>query len=165
MDVSLSPLTEKHISKTFSWVQDPELQKLFLMGGKVTWSGHKEYFRKVLMDSTQRIYAILVAGDHVGNCGLKHLSLSKKEGELWIYIGESSLLNKGIGQKAVQLLLREGFEVLGLEKICLHVADSNVIALRLYEKIGFCEVEIPHESDEWSKKGCQIIRMELNKRL
>ena len=164
MDVSLTPLTEEHISKTFSWVQDPELQKLFLMRGKVTWSGHKDYFRKVLRDSTQRIYAILAAGVHIGNCGLKHLSLSKKEGELWIYIGESSMRNKGIGQKAVQLLLYKGFEVLGLERVCLHVADSNVVARRFYEKIGFCEIEIPPESDEWSKSGCRVISMELNRR-
>jgi RimJ/RimL family protein N-acetyltransferase len=115
--VSLEPYIQKHVLKTFKWVLNPELRKLFLMRGVPTWGGHTKHFERVLHDPTQRVYAVLAGDEHVGNCGLKNLSPLKTEGELWIYIGEPSMREKGIGKHATELLLHEGFEVLGLKMI------------------------------------------------
>lgn len=163
--VVLVPFTNDRIDLTFEWIKDRDFQHLFLMRGEPTLEGHYGYFERVLKDSTQRIYAILAENRHVGNCGLKNLLPSGNGGELWIYIGGSSMRGKGIGKYATELLLHEGFEVLGLEMIYVHVADFNTAALRLYEKLGFKEVPMIDDSNEWSDRGFKIIRMELMKQI
>lgn len=160
----LVPIQNEHVHLTFEWVKESELQRLFLMRGKITWEGHQAYFKRVLSDPKQCIFAILVDDTHVGNCGLKNLSVSNKRGEIWIYIGDPSMREKGIGKRATELLIHEGFEVLGLEMVYIHVAEFNTAALRMYEKIGFIEVPLQiGENDEWENRGCKIIRMELKK--
>ena len=162
-DVVLAPFTNDRVVLTFEWVKDPDLQHLFLMRGEPTWEVHNEYFERVLQDPAQRVYAVLAGDEHVGNCGLKNLSPLKTEGELWIYIGEPSMREKGIGKHATELLLHEGFEVLGLKMIYAHVADFNTAARRLYKNFGFQEVSLTDDSNEWANRQCKIIRMELKK--
>lgn len=165
LKVSLVPFTKDHVGLTFEWVSDPEFRRMFLMRGEPTWEGHQAYFERVLTDPTQYIYAVLTRSVHVGNCGLKNISLSKKEGELWIYIGDPSMRGKGISKYAAELLLGEGFEVLGLEMIYLHVAEFNTVARRLYKRLGFIEVSLLRDADEWANRESKVLRMELRKTL
>lgn len=159
-DASLIPFNEKHIEKTFVWASDPEIRRLFLMRGVITWEGHQQYFSKALSDPRQKIYAILnEAKVHVGNCGLKNILPS--EGELWIYIGEPCARGKGLGAKATRLLLQEGFQRFCLSMIYLHVADFNVRARVMYKNMGFLEVPLGAGADDWTDRGGRIIRMEL----
>src|SRR4030066_2342495 len=104
LNVSLVPFREEHISLTFEWIQDPDFQQLFLMRDRPTWDGHIKYFDNMLKDPAQRVYAILSEGRHVGNCGVKNISLTNKEGELWIYIGDPRMRRKGIASHATRLL-------------------------------------------------------------
>ncbi len=163
--LKLEAFSKKHLKLTFEWISNPDLRRRFLMrGGNPSWEQHLEYSRKVLNDVQQRVYAILVNGKHVGNCGFKNLRPLEKEGELWIYIGEGSYQGKGIGAKAVRLLLREGFEKLKLGFICLHVAEFNAAARRIYEKFEFKQVPLSSdEQDAWSDCGAKVLRMELRK--
>lgn len=159
-DITLIPFSHEHIQLTFSWIQDPALRRMFLMRGDASWEGHREYFAKVLADPAQRIYAILADGRHIGNCGYKHLDIKTLEGELWIYIGETSLRQKGVGKIATELLIQEGFKSLGLTLIYIHVADFNIAARALYRQMGFTEVPVRERESEWENRGCTIIRME-----
>jgi RimJ/RimL family protein N-acetyltransferase len=57
--------------------------------------------------------------------------------ELGIHIGEKKYWNQGYGTKAIQLLLRHGFESLNLHRLWLRVFETNQGAIRSYEKAGF----------------------------
>jgi len=161
--IELQTFTHHDIQKTFEWVLNSDLQKMFLMRGKITWEGHQRYFEELLNDSLQRIYAIQVEGQHVGNCGFKNINFTVKTGELWIYIGEPSKQRNGIGGYGTKLLIDQGFETLGFEMIYLHVADFNIAARRMYTKLNFTEVLLYETTEEWSRHGCNIIRMELKR--
>ncbi len=160
--VILEDFAESHIDKTFEWVSDPDLQKDFLIRKKPTRESHLEYFKNVLGDATQQVFAISAKGAHVGNCGLKNIS--DKSAELWIYIGEERYRKRGFGREATSLLLRKGFEVLGLKQIYVHVVEFNTNARRLYEQLGFKETSLSHDSKTWEGRGCNIIRMELERK-
>lgn len=162
-EISLKEFSEEHITQTFIWVKEPEFQKLFLMRGEINWDGHLAYFKKCLNDSLQCIYAIYLNSLHVGNCGLKNLDISKKTGELWIYVGDSQFRSQGIGQKATRMLIEFAFNNLKLDSIYLHVADFNLPACRVYEKLGFIQVQMDSDADEWQDRGINIIRMEKRK--
>jgi RimJ/RimL family protein N-acetyltransferase len=161
--VYLTPFTRDHVEKTFNWVTDADFQRLFLMRGHPTWGGHQAYFDRVLADPAQYVFAIIHDEVHVGNCGLKNL-IWEKEGELWLYVGEVTMRKKNIGRRAAELLLNYGFEVLRLGMIYLHFADFNVGARHLYERIGFRQVSLKEsDTEEWRKKPCEIIRMEITR--
>ncbi len=160
--VVLEPFTKVHVKPTFEWVKDPELRRMFLMRGEPTWQGHKAYFKKVLADPTQHVYAILSNGVHIGNCGIKNVSPAKKEGELWIYIGDVTARGKGISKKATELLIRQAFELYRLEMVYVHVAEFNTIAQGLYKRLGFIEVPLDNTS-EWTNREGRVLRMELRK--
>ena len=155
--VKLENLTEKHLSDTFTWIKNPVLQSVFLLRGEITWEGHKTYFARLLADHSQKPYAILYEGEHVGNCGFKHLDAVTRSGELWIYIGSSEMRGRGIGYSALCLLLCEGVQKLGLEKIQVHVAENNQSARKLYLRASF--VEAGEAGEEWQERGCRMLRM------
>jgi RimJ/RimL family protein N-acetyltransferase len=162
MEVKLILFTIEHITETFKWIKDTKLQKLFLIRGKLDWKNHIEYFDKKLKDSSQKVYAIMLDEEHIGNCGYKNLSVEQQDGELWIYIGNSAMRGKKIGTMATKLLIEEGIENLHLKNIVLHVLDNNILAIKLYKKFGFVEVKNKYEENEWKNSIYNIIRMELH---
>ena len=80
---------------------------------------------------------------------------------MWIYIGSPLVRNKGIGRFATELLLEKGFNHFHMSCIYLHVADFNTAARALYQKLGFHEVPLRGDAEDWTDRGCKIIRMEL----
>jgi len=161
--VILVPFTRKHVDLTFQWVRDAEFQRLFLMRGEPTWEKHTAYFENALKDRTQRIYAILYEGRHVGNGGIKNISFGQKEAELWVYVGLSAIRRKGIGKHATGLLVSEAYESLQLLTIYVHVAAFNIAAFRMYASLGFSVVSRQDIPEEWHDRQTEIVRMRLRK--
>lgn len=160
MKCNIIPFSTHHIEKTFQWIKAYDLRKLFLMRGDADWETHLTYFKRILNDPTQKVYAIMLDEIHVGNCGFKNISLSMNEGELWIYIGNSSMRGKKIGTNVIELLIKDAINVLKLRKIYLHVAEFNIHARNLYKKFNFIEVE-QKQGKQWANRECNVIRMEL----
>ena len=73
----------------------------------------------------------------VGNCGFHKIDWRNRSAELGIFIGEKSYWSQGYGTEAMRLLLKHGFETLNLNRIFLRVFNSNLRAIRSYEKAGF----------------------------
>jgi len=113
-----------------------------------------------LNDARQVWYAIILQGEHIGNCGLKNLDLNKKECELWIYVGEQKMRGKGIGKKATVMLIEKAKE-LGYHTIYLHVADFNHVAIKMYSSLGFYRSIDQGDLSTWEDRGIKVIRMEL----
>jgi RimJ/RimL family protein N-acetyltransferase len=52
-------------------------------------------------------------------------------------IGRRDRQHRGLGRRAMRLMLGHGFRVLNLERIYLYVVDYNDAARKLYESYGF----------------------------
>ncbi len=161
--IVIVPFTGDYVKSTFQWIKTPEFQHMFLMRGEPTVETHIAYFKRALKDPMQKVYAILLEGWHIGNCGIKNIKLTEKEGELWIYIGDPELRGMGIGKYATNLLIRNGFELLGLKMIYVHVAEFNKAAIMIYEQLGFVMDEGQGLSGEWQNRNSKVIRMELKR--
>ena len=158
--IHLAPFSEAHVGRTFEWVRDPDFQRLFLMRQAPTWESHLDYFRRVLADERQRVYAVVEDERHIGNGGIKNISRSDRSGEIWIYIGDRADRGGGAGSRATELLMQEGFRNLGLRAVLVHVADFNEQAIRMYRKLGFAEPALPGDDEDWKGRGCAVIRLE-----
>lgn len=163
--VILVPFTKAHVDLTFQWVRNSEFQRLFLMRSEPTWEKHKAYFENVLNDRTQRVYALLCEGCHVGNGGIKNIVPTQEEGELWVYVGLSAMRGKGIGRRGTGLLIREAFDNLKLLTVYVHVAKFNDDALKMYAGLGFTQFAGQDIPEEWRDRQHEIVRMRLQKTL
>jgi RimJ/RimL family protein N-acetyltransferase len=87
----------------------------------------------------------------IGAIGLYHISMTHRNAELGIIIGDKSCWSKGYGTEAMKLILEYGFDQLNLHRIYLFVLDFNTRAIRAYEKVGFRREAVFRE--HWYKDG------------
>jgi RimJ/RimL family protein N-acetyltransferase len=73
----------------------------------------------------------------VGLVSLTGIDPIHKHAELHILLGDKAAHGRGIGTDATRAMLGHGFRDLNLHRIYLFVVDSNTVARRMYEKVGF----------------------------
>jgi ribosomal-protein-alanine N-acetyltransferase len=85
--------------------------------------------------------------ESAGTVGLIVTSNEHRTAEFGIVVGRA-YWGKGTGIAATQLVMRYGFEVLGLAEIRAEVLQRNAASLRLPEKAGFQRMrEIPGDPE------------------
>ncbi|MDR3048681.1 MAG: GNAT family N-acetyltransferase [Elusimicrobiota bacterium] len=158
--VVLKPFSQENISKTFDFIQNSDLRKMFSMRGEPDLSNHIRHWECVLNDAAQKVFAIYLGDNHLGNCGLKNIK--NDESEFWIYIGDGNYRNKGFGKQAAEKLLNIAFSKYRLRKIYLYVLDFNAAAVNIYKLFGFKKIEM-NDADKiiWHGRDDSIIKMEL----
>lgn len=139
------------------WWRNKELLKL--TSGILKLISDKEidrYFQAMLNSKDDYNFIILADGKIVG-----HISLVKRRNswhETQIVIGEKKYWGKGIGSKAIKLLIRKAKKDVFF-KIYLEVRPTNLRAIRTYEQCGFEKVRIIKHPN--SKYLSETLRMEL----
>jgi RimJ/RimL family protein N-acetyltransferase len=78
-----------------------------------------------------------VAGELVGDCGLRAIEWKSRKAEFFITIGEKQFWDKGFGTDALRVVIRLAFEKMNLNRIWLTALVDNPRAVRCYEKCGF----------------------------
>ncbi len=156
-DVSIVPFESSHLLKTFEWITDIEIKRLFLFSRQVSWENHLEWF-KSYDKKTNAIFAIYYKDTYCGNCGIKNIVLNK-EAELWIYIGDKSLWGKKIGTEATKKLLEIIVKQYNLAHVYLYVETTNNRAKQLYINMGFedCNEYIEREFENEKVNVCKYI--------
>jgi RimJ/RimL family protein N-acetyltransferase len=98
-------------------------------------------------------WVIKADGEMVGEVRLDGLNLQDRRARLAIGLFHDRHLGRGIGRKAINLVLYEAFESLGLHRVDLRVLAYNQRAIRCYEACGFVREGIERDSarvgDDW----------------
>ncbi len=129
------------------WLNDPEVRRGLSMIMPLSQAEEEDWFEGLLKRSPfERPLAIEIQPDaqvdewiFVGNCGLFGIDWQNRFAEIGIHIGEKGYWNQGFGTKAMLLILKHGFENLNLHRLWLRVFETNLRAVRSYEKAGFKE--------------------------
>ncbi len=133
--IELKKFSEEHLERTYLWMQDGKLKESFLLEKEVDWESHLSWFEGLKKDDSQRMFAIVYEGEHVGNVGLKNVDLKNKNAESWIYLGETKYRGKGIARKSLETLnLQMKGEV---TKLYARIADFNVPSLKTFISAGY----------------------------
>lgn len=127
------------------WLNDPEVRQGLCMRYPLSFAEEEEWFAKMIKRPPQeRPMAIEIQPESdkdtwvfVGNCGFFDVNWENRSAEIGIHIGEKKYWNKGFGTKAMQLILKYGFESLNLHRLYLRVFETNQRAIRSYQKAGF----------------------------
>jgi RimJ/RimL family protein N-acetyltransferase len=78
--------------------------------------------------------------------GLIHLDKKNRNAEVSIILGETKLHHRGLGTKALQLLINYGFQKLKLHRIEAEIFEYNKISVKLFEKLNFTREAILKDS-------------------
>jgi RimJ/RimL family protein N-acetyltransferase len=91
-------------------------------------------------DGRNAIFGILADSDGheiIGLAMLRNIDWISRAAWFGVFVGNTSMRNKGHARKAATAILNFGFGDLGLNRIALEVSVDNAGAVRLYESIGF----------------------------
>ena len=119
------------------WWRDQEL--IGLTSGNFEKMSDKKIqasVRNMIGDKKEHHWMIKADSKTVGHINLCRLSPSKAE--LQIVIGEKDYWEKGIGKKAVELVL-ENAKKLNYKEIYIEIRPENSRARNLYKNLGFIE--------------------------
>ncbi len=137
MKVSIRKFEYKDIPKKVEWINNPKNNQFLHYDLPLEITKTEKWFNSI-SDRTDRYDAIIEAdGVPCGTIGLLNIDNKNKKAEYYIAMGEISFKGKGISTQASKLLIEYAFSVLDLNKIYLFTESENIIAQRLFEKVGF----------------------------
>lgn len=127
-----------------AWLNDPEILQGLLLYLPLSLNEEENWYESMMKRPTDEhpmVIEIQQADEWlpIGNCGFVKIDWRSRSGEVGIFIGEKRLWNQGYGTDAMRLLLQHGFHTLNLNRIGLDVYDTNLRAVRSYEKAGFVQ--------------------------
>jgi RimJ/RimL family protein N-acetyltransferase len=143
--IRLRAIEREDLSSFVKWLNDPEVRRGLAMVMPLSLAEEEDWFVGLLKRSPfERPLAIEIQPDpqedhwvFVGNCSFIGIDWQNRLAEIGIHIGEKDYWNQGFGTKAMDLMLKHGFENLNLHRLWLQVYESNQRAIRAYEKAGF----------------------------
>ncbi len=140
---------EKEDLPTFiRWLNDGEVQAGILIHTPLSLASEEDWFERMRKRPVEeQVMAIEIrqqaneSGEEqwklVGTTAFDNIDWRNRCSEFGIMIGEKSVWNHGYGTEAVRMLCKYGFNTLNLNRIFLHVFETNPRAIRTYEKAGF----------------------------
>ncbi len=141
MKITIRSLNEKDAYTSVKWRNDPDIWAL--TGNRpnkvITIEDELNWIKKVISNKDQARFAIIADEKYIGNIYITDIVHNK--GQYHIFIGEKNFWGKGIAYKASKLLINFAKNDLKLKEIYLSVKLENIKAIRLYEKLGFKEIE------------------------
>lgn len=124
------------------WMNDPDVRRGISVGLPLSVANEEQWFERMLQrQPEEQVYSIEIRdGDGwkiIGNCSFFDIDWRSRSAEVGILIGEKQVWNQGYGTETMRLLLKIGFQNYNLHRIFLHVKETNLGAIRAYEKAGF----------------------------
>lgn len=141
--VRLRAMERTDLPRFVAWLNDPEVRRGISQFLPMSQAQEERWFETVLeLPREEQPFAVDVRRRRwalVGSCGLFRFDRQARSAELGIMVGEKSLWGRGYGTATMRTLVRHGFDTLNLNRIYLRVYESNLRAMRVYDRVGFRE--------------------------
>ncbi|KAL6256318.1 hypothetical protein P5V15_012435 [Pogonomyrmex californicus] len=150
-NVILVPYQEKHVTKYHEWMKNPALQYL-TSSEPLTLKEEFKMQKRWLEDEDKCTFIVLDKNIYlstknevdamIGDTNLFfHDSRKSCIAEIEIMIADEANRGKRRGWESVILMLIYGAETLNVNKFCAKIKLNNTISIKMFEKLGFHEVE------------------------
>lgn len=106
-------------------------------------------------------WAVEWRGSCVGTAGFSSLDRRHRQATYGIAIFAAGARGRGVGTAVTRLVLRHAFETMGLHRVDLRVLETNLGAIRCYERCGFVREGIELETAFLEGRWVSDIRMRL----
>ena len=157
MNESIREYSVEHYEKTVEWLNNPYLQDLFGLTYNINLEGHSKWILK--NRETIETLALYSGEQYVGNIVLSY-NLRHSSCYLQIYIGEEKFRGQGRGERFMSLALNHIFDHRTIHRLWLNVASDNIVAKKLYVRLGFQDEGV--ERDSVFNKGKYISQLRMS---
>ena len=160
--VALGPVRRELYPLHQAWLNDPEVA-WNVLGEPVkrSYEEERDWIDGFLAEPSNRLWLMYRTDEArpIGLAALTEVGIPEGSAEFRTLIGDARDRGRGFGRESSELVLRFGFEELGLREIRLNVYGYNAAGLRLYERLGFREVERHPMKIERDGRRWDVIRM------
>jgi RimJ/RimL family protein N-acetyltransferase len=133
----LAPFSERYVELTWHWLHDPELLTSIMGVPPESREAQRAWFDGLSGRTDYLIWGLEVGGLPIGACGLKHVEATSAE--YWGWIADATYRGRGLG-RAMMAAVHDEARRLGIRSLYLHVLDTNLPAIRLYQAFGYRRV-------------------------
>jgi len=136
-NINLTLAIEQDLELIMAWRSNPLIYKNFYIQKRpLEWKEHIDWWTRNKKSWDRLIFIIWYNSRKVGSISLHSFSTGIPEVD--IYIGEVTLWGKGIGKKAIDILLNMEYEVLKRYKVvCARILKGNIRSQKVFESCGF----------------------------
>jgi RimJ/RimL family protein N-acetyltransferase len=140
--VGLRAIEPGDLESLRGWRNRPELRRYFREHRELGRTDQEAWYARMLADPGTRMFAIVElsaeASPLVGTAGLCYIDWVRRSGELSLYIGADGLyIDDRLAPDALRVLLRYGFDELGLHRLWTEIYAYDEHKAHLYESFGF----------------------------
>ena len=135
--ISIRKFNERDIENKIKWINDSNNNKFLHYDLPLEYEKTLNWFNNNKNNENRYDAIIEFNGIPVGVIGLLNIDCKNKKAEYYITMGEHQYKGKGIAYKSSIELLKYAFNELKLNKIYLYTEVENIIAQKLFDKLGF----------------------------
>lgn len=137
MTTSLRLLEASDAAQVLEWRNNPAVAQWMYTDHTITPEEHAGWIERVLTDDRYRYWIMLVGDEPVGLVGLYDIDRRNSRCFWAFYIAEDAARGKGVGSFVEYSMLKEVFDVIGLNKLCCEVVLGNEPVKQMHESFGF----------------------------
>lgn len=135
----LVPLLEHHLPLTLAWRNADDVRMWFKTPDAISPDQHRHWYASYLQKPDDFIFLVRQrdSGALTGQIAIYGIDHARSEAEIGRLIAAPGHEGTGLMKKACASLIDYATNAIGLKRIRLEVLDSNLRAIRLYERLGF----------------------------
>lgn len=137
MEITIRKFERTDIPKKVEWINNPDNNQFLHYDIPICVETTEKWFDSHMGEDNRYDAVIEADGVPVGTIGLLSIDRKNNKAEFYIAMGEIAYKGKGVAKEASRLILTYGFEVVGLNRIYLFTEVENVVAQKLFERLGF----------------------------
>jgi hypothetical protein len=136
-DIILTEVTENDLELIRTWRNSEEVSKYMYTDDKITSEQQTNWFKKIILDETQKYWIIEYEGRKLGLASLYSIKQNFKSCYWAFYLGDTSVRGAGIGSKVEYNVLKYVFDKMNFNKLLCEVFVFNDAVIKMHEKFGF----------------------------
>ncbi len=136
--LELKKIKKDDLHQIIKWRNDPDIIKFNTQFFLLNMEYQKKWFEEITKnDSKSKMFVFKFDNKIVGIGGLIHYDCLNKSADIAIILGEKKIRGKGLGSRALEMLVEYGFKHMKLHRIGADIFEYNKISLKLFEKLDF----------------------------
>jgi RimJ/RimL family protein N-acetyltransferase len=139
--IFLTSIEKSDLTQLKEWRNNPDFRKYFREYRELNDEMQNNWFDKIVVNDKNTImFSIrdITNMELLGCCGLCYINWVHRYADLSFYIGKNALyVDEKYAIDAVDVLIRYGFNELGLNKIWTEIYEFDLLKINFLQKYGF----------------------------
>lgn len=138
--LGLTAITEEDLPMLMEWRNNEDMRQFYREYRELNLHMQTEWYKNIVnSDKNTIMFAIraIESNELLGCCGLTYINWVNRNAELSLYIGEGNAYIDSRAYEALGLLIKYGFEQIGMKKLWIECYEIDVKRIKMCEDFSF----------------------------